>query len=112
MRGGSLRPGFGEVSDRISEIIARTDAIEDELRTLEIEKEEGRRRFRVADEFQRPRCVAVPNRVHTRVLNGGSQQCMNQILNLINSLRGEVTDLAARQDQMKADLDRIRGRLC
>jgi hypothetical protein len=114
-------PGLHEIALRLNAILERSNAIDRELMTLETVKRHSDtdRRQGPIDEYRRfgdmetRECVRVP-KVQTRKSLTGStnSQALSQIMDVINDLRREVSSLATRQNEMKAELDRIRGRLC
>lgn len=119
-------PGLHEVASKLNEILDRSNAIEEQLRTLEILKEtkaktskkQQTRHNPVLDQYDSFRdccdcvCKPVPRIQRTAKLSGSNQHALCQIMDLITDLRMDVSALATRQNQMKDELDRIRARLC
>ena len=119
-------PCFHEVATKLNAILERSNAIEEQLRTLEIMKQRRTQSSkkapsaanRVFDEYEPFHnccdcvCQPVPRIHRTARLSGSNQHALCQIMDLINDLRMDVSNLATRQNQMKDELDRIRARLC
>jgi hypothetical protein len=113
-------PGLNEIALRLNQILERSSTIDRELTTLEAVKRRGSNpRQRTIDSYgpfsdmETRECVRVPKIETRRKLTGTTDaQALNQIMDLINDLRMDVSTLATRQNEMKAELDRIRGRLC
>jgi hypothetical protein len=118
------QPGLAEVSLRLKAILDRSAAIDDHLRTLETfhehkaAEQKARSRAELADDYIpfcdcRTVCRPVPNcGRHGRRLSQTDSVALCEIMDTINELRGAVSELATRQNEMKSELDRIRGRLC
>ena len=118
-------PGLQEVAARLSEILERSNAIDEQLRTLEILKQ-SKSKVQKDDATKKPAedkyvpfkecndcvCRPVPKVPRGARLAGSSQNALCQIMDLINDLRQDVSALATRQNQMKDELERIRTRLC
>jgi len=119
-------PGFDEVSMRLKTIIDRSHAIDEQLQTLEALRDHDslRRKSQRGPEMgpidrYRPFCEedavclpVPPLAPKTRRLSESNSRALCEIMDVINDLRKEVANLATRQNEMKAELDRIRGRLC
>jgi hypothetical protein len=114
-------PGLQEIALRLNAILERSNAIDRELMTLETVKKHAvkDRRHATVDEYCRfsdmetRECVQVPKIQTRKSLTGStSAQALCQIMDVVNDLRREVSNLATRQNEMKAELGRIRARLC
>ena len=121
-------PGISEVATRLNQILDRSSVIEDRIRTLEILKEEYRKssdlgggeqkRQPIVDEYGpfanccERICKPVPRIRRSDRLSGSDKHALCMIMDLINDLRRNVSNLATRQNQMQNELEGIRARLC
>jgi hypothetical protein len=113
-------PGFSEVSARLKSVIDRSQAIDEQLATLEDLRERDRltqkARHGPADryrQFCRESAVCIPAPPPPAQKLSDPDSCiLYEVMDVINELRREVSNLATRQNEMKGELDRIRGRLC
>jgi hypothetical protein len=102
---------IAEIGEQINAILQGANALESELQRLEALKGRRMKKYEVYEEsYREPRCVAVPKR--SVGLDGSSQELLCQMMDAIDEMRMNVHDLAMKQNQMKAELNRIRGRLC
>jgi hypothetical protein len=117
-------PSFSEVSTRLKSIIDRSQAIDEQVAILEAIRERDRLtqkarhglevystdRYR---QFCRESAVCVPAPPPRPPKLSDTDSCvLSEVMDVINELRREVSNLATRQNEMKGELDRIRGRLC
>ena len=132
-------PGFDEVAAKLNAILERAAAIDNELLSLETLKQQNnnqctemksfgpdkyvdfqncQKRFRQQniDPSQNISQFAIPCPSSKRYHDVGRQEAngqeLCQIMDIINDLRIQVSNLATRQNQMKSELNKIRGRLC
>ena len=138
----NIPPGFDEIAAKLNVILERAAAIDNELLSLETLKQQNGQRSTEEKSIGPDKYVDFPNcnncfrqrnlsletsnqnysqysgpcysskRLHElgRREATGSELC--QIMDIINDLRMKVSDLATRQNQMKSELNKIRGRLC
>lgn len=110
-------PGLEEISAKLNAIVDRANAIENHLITLETLKDQKCKGPPPPPQYDSYRSFCNCDSVMSRCnrcpkSNGAKHENLGFILDVINGLRDEVSVLATRQNQMKSELDKIRGRLC
>ena len=116
-------PGFAEISAKLNAILERSSQIDQELMSLEAMKEQNGKISREMKSHGPDKYINFPDcsknarcqRANLQFSTGrkeANKTELCQIMDIINELRMQVSTLATRQNQMKSELNKIRGRLC